>query len=442
MKGFAGGTVVYSDKLAGPNLFGGTSALGKTCYEDYSLRFLREGDTHTLSAVLKDGAVVLGKLENFGHPGGYNIWTNGVRNGAVGFWPLDGLEREGADPEFGSPKHKDPKGNDVPNVKFGDGDFEYFPLSDNGLDHNAYFGMNYSVQFDLSEEYVGPLEYYFYGDDDMWVFLDRTLVCDIGGVHSSVGEYVNLWDWIDGTREEHGESKHTMTVFYTERGASGSTCWMQYTLPNAIEVPVIKAPNPDFTPLVIEKKVEGNLATDELKQTAYTFELTLINTSERYQASVLDEKNAAVPVRLENGALVYDGGEGSGSSFTVTGKEKLTFTLKDGWKLKIADLSPYAGYDLSEVFPDGKAPEGCATSVQVTKGSTVNPAQAGTNAHDESVGTTTTSVIFTNLFEYELPETGGPGTVPYALAGGLLTSAALWLWYRKKNAEGRGADTT
>ena len=80
--------------------------------------------------------------------------------------------------------------------------------------------MQYAIEFDLSEDYCGPLEYYFFGDDDMWVFLtDQTtgksqLVCDIGGVHSSVGEYVNLWDYI----EKGSAGGYTLTFFYTERG--------------------------------------------------------------------------------------------------------------------------------------------------------------------------------------------------------------------------------
>lgn len=63
------------------------------------------------------------------------------------------------------------------------------------------------------------IEYLFYGDDDMWVFLkdskgNQNLVCDIGGVHSSVGEIVNLWDWINPEKL----CDHKNPVCYDEGG--------------------------------------------------------------------------------------------------------------------------------------------------------------------------------------------------------------------------------
>ena len=78
---------------------------------------------------------------------------------------------------------------------------------------------------------------------------ETKLICDIGGVHSSVGEYVNLWDYVgkdkgtifennpdylttEDDESEHGIAHYKLDFFYTERGASGSTCWMQYTLPS------------------------------------------------------------------------------------------------------------------------------------------------------------------------------------------------------------------
>ena len=55
------------------------------------------------------------------------------------------------------------------------------------------------------------------------------MILDIGGVHSSVGEYVNLWDYIDSETT----SEHKLSFFYLERGASGSTCWMNFSIPSA-----------------------------------------------------------------------------------------------------------------------------------------------------------------------------------------------------------------
>ena len=83
----------------------------------------------------------------------------------------------------------------------------------------------------------------------MWVFLDDRLVCDIGGVHSAVGEYVNLWDYL--TPGQPGT--HTLTFFYTERGASGSTCYMNFTLPSVTGVNIEQK----TTQLRIQKNVQG-----------------------------------------------------------------------------------------------------------------------------------------------------------------------------------------
>ena len=88
--------------------------------------------------------------------------------------------------------------------------------------------MTTAISFSLSADYTGPLEYYFFGDDDLWVFLDDRLVCDIGGVHSSVCEYVNLRDYLP----IGSSGQHTLSFFYTERGDTGSTCYMSFTLPS------------------------------------------------------------------------------------------------------------------------------------------------------------------------------------------------------------------
>ena len=169
------------------------------------------------------------------------MWTNH-------FWPMDSFPNPDGDGLFGSPG----------NVRYHNvvGQWTKVPASDDGKDHNSYFAMHSTIEFDLTANYAGPLEYLFFGDDDMWVFLtdpdgNSQLICDIGGVHRSVGEYVDLWDYI-----KQGESGgYKLDFYYTERGASGSTCWMQFTLPSVHggTTTVEEA----YTQLKIEKKVEG-----------------------------------------------------------------------------------------------------------------------------------------------------------------------------------------
>lgn len=220
----------YSPGIVAPYLFNQGSAIGKTVYRDVDLSYTKSGDSYTLTGV---GTTKAQNLDRFNHPSTgsttyTNIWTNN-------FWPMDDFSSWGTD------------GHDI---KWGDYtkatkryyfNKDVFPTtnvasaasrfanSDDGMDHNAFFGMNFSIDFMLPAGYTGPLDYAFFGDDDMWAFLDDQLIIDIGGVHSSVGEYANLWDYLDESSTE--DTKHRLTIFYTERGASGSTCWMTFNLP-------------------------------------------------------------------------------------------------------------------------------------------------------------------------------------------------------------------
>lgn len=155
-------------------------------YKNYTLVFDRNGDTYTLSGV---------------EDGGKN-WVTGAGNN---FYPLDKV----------LPSYEE---------------------SERGNNHNNYFGMRYDVTFKIGD-YVGPLNYEFTGDDDLWVVLDgEKIVIDLGGIHSAAKGTVDLWQYIGeaaNLSEAQKQQTHTLTILYMERGAGASNCEMKFTLPSA-----------------------------------------------------------------------------------------------------------------------------------------------------------------------------------------------------------------
>lgn len=150
----------------------------------------------------------------------------------------------------------------------------YLPVSKTGLDGN-------------------PLTYYFNGDDDLWVFVDDQLVLDIGGGHGAITGSVNFtsgtWNvanaitvegynsGADGTYGPksgqlsdavYSPGKHTMKIFYLERGGSVSNCYMRFNLPRT----------PQGSVVVSKEAVEKNNANnDELLATEFDFQISIQN---------------------------------------------------------------------------------------------------------------------------------------------------------------------
>ena len=124
---------------------------------------------------------------------------------------------------------------------------DFYPLDSNRIDDDDrksgsyYFGIRYDVEFQLGD-YIGPLEYKFTGDDDLWVLLDgKDVVIDLGGIHEALEGKTDLWEdlgYINGARPgpndiEAKNATHRITVLYMERGAGNSNCQMEFTIPNA-----------------------------------------------------------------------------------------------------------------------------------------------------------------------------------------------------------------
>lgn len=415
------GKIVYDEWLVAPNLFNEGTASGKTSYtaeNGSSLTFSRVGDTYTLSAATVGNTGTgksLGTIKNlqyFFHPSPApgHIW-DGEHSGLSrqkkiftnDFWPLDSATAK-TDPLFGKYGSSVYFQGFTPwtyNGATTDGSWRdlrsTFPTSDDGNNHNCFFGMQYAVKFTLTADYVGPLEYYFFGDDDMWVFLDDKLVCDIGGVHSSVGEYVNLWDYLQRNGRTESET-HTLTFFYTERGASGSTCYMNFTLPSVSGVNIEQK----TSDLEVRKQVVGQ---DESGR-EFNFDIQFYDQT---GSEVLDDyaytKYDKDGKKIDSNLVVHTGDK---------------FTLKDGQYVRIRYLPFGLRYTITEVPRDG-----------YTVSSTINGVVGQGNTATGSILNTgqMNTVLFTNTMTY-------PNAITLQkqdLDGHILTGAAFRLVDSKGN---------
>ena len=126
--------------------------------------------------------------------------------------------------------------------------------------HNYFFGMRYDVSFKIGD-YVGPMNYEFTGDDDLWVLLDGKVVLDLGGIHQAASETVDIWEklgkTVDELTPEEKEKEHTLTVLYMERGAGNSNCKMKFTLPSASIAEVSQVPMAELNLQKVNKENKG-----------------------------------------------------------------------------------------------------------------------------------------------------------------------------------------
>lgn len=259
--------------------------------------------------------------------------------------------------------------------------YGFFPFNQYVGDHvNQYnYGYGAKLQFDftLTEDgqvVVGkdekvPIKFFFSGDDDVWVFIDDQLVLDVGGAHAkaqgllefgkdesgkynTVTSYVsnikesnnNNYTWLDSSKnvtfngtgyQFHWKSKenkqmtlptntkHTLTMYYMERGMWESNMAVAFNFP-------------DHNELQVEKQVDA----DEVRESLRSY--VTDPTRQKFTVSI---KNWATHYAALNQTATTDAGGGSGIGFTTK-----QYTIPDYGSVEAKGLKEAAGaqYTTSE----------------------------------------------------------------------------------------------
>ncbi len=420
--------VVWGNGIKAPDIFGETDITGKKVYQGGKLTFNRRGDVYTLTAA-DSTAGSRTDLEYFFNPSdhdkriydGVTPDPNGKPYKAIytnNFWVVDEpLPTDRKDQNWG--KYNDKvymKGynddTDNPNQRGAEIKTQYFPVADDGNNHNYFFGMKYSVSFNVTADYIGPLEYMFFGDDDMWVFLegelddkpgtDTKLICDIGGVHSSVGQYVDLRDYIPNG----SAGDYTLRFFYTERGASGSTCWMSFTLPSVTSTIEEKG----TASISISKALQNQSGESVQSDEEYEFSLNLYTDATK---QTLVNTPFSVQINRADGSTDYHA--------TASGK---TINIAAGDTAIIRGVPIGMYYVIEETQDDRFDVLANGEEGYVVEG---------------LIETEVNAAVFTNIQKgYILPNTGGIGTMTYMFSGIALMGAALLIYKKQRRPMGRG----
>lgn len=254
------GTNKQGQTIKEPGYFNFKELNGKAIYADrFTMNFEKEGDIYRLNNIYDTE-------ENFTT---YSL--NGTKLNEA-FFPLDKVPTK-----------------------------ESINDGENGT-HNWYFGMRYELTFRLGD-YIGPLEYTFKGDDDLWAFVDGKRVMDLGGMHSAYPDNCGQEEWnkdqfepntvdlwkecfgIDTSVEKWWETytynedsgylkydthkEYQLTVLYMERGGYDSSCYMEFTVPDVEDYQVVEVPG---TLEFMKEDKDSKAALKDVGFTLYTDE--------------------------------------------------------------------------------------------------------------------------------------------------------------------------
>jgi fibro-slime domain-containing protein len=128
---------------------------------------------------------------------------------------------------------------DLPLTPMGGTDFyvydnqAFFPIDNQlfgneGLGHNYHFTLEAHTHF----RYVGGEIFSFSGDDDTWVFINRVLAINLGGIHQTESATIMLDAAASGLGMIKGE-RYQLDIFFAERHTTGSTFRIRTSIADA-----------------------------------------------------------------------------------------------------------------------------------------------------------------------------------------------------------------
>ncbi len=309
-----------------------------------------------------------------------------------------------------------------------DGDKEHVIVTnEKGADY--HFGMTIEIPFKMAPDGVVQLpdgenqdmEFYFKGDDDVWVFLDDQLVMDMGGIHDSAEGRINfhtgkvtvngeeqkdLWNLFHGMFAPY--SKHTLKFFYMERGKFASNCAIRFNLPLKptgclwLEKELRPEQKENTTEFIFHVQLtppEGS----GLENSTYT-------VYESYQAYDQGETVVPIPGKIE-------------IPFPTDGK----ISLQAGQFAVFQSLPSGTTYTITEEDPGNYAVTVKKGVIRKKNGPVVWKDEVHEMSQSGQVGIKLTDRIhFINSTSIELPHTGGHGNVFYMVTGLLLLFGS---WY-------------
>lgn len=310
---------------------------------------------------------------------------------------------------------------------------------------NYWFGMSSSINFYLPDDSASDgsgkvnqstkgtdMIFKFSGDDDVWVLVDGQLVLDIGGLHGVEEGYINFSNgevW-RSAGEGKGETKdynfyageHTLKIYYLERGGSQSNCAIYFNIaPREYTLELTKTDR-DYPNVTLPDAEFTVYADDEFTTVASGLKDASGNPVES-GTFVSDEKGQIQCYGLLPGRTYYIKETKAPPGYN--GNEDVYIKLSIGGIEESYHIT-------SELYVNGQL-------VNINDPSNIFLTQDLSHAGEER----TVTYVFSNKSGFELPNTGGAGTVPYTIGGLLLLTGAafLLLYNHTKRRKGDSASS-